>query len=146
MATWKKVLVEDADITVGSITATLGAATADLGDDQLTANLVVSATDGATEGALTVAEVTFGTAAFDSASSFATAAQGTTADSAVQPGEFLKDLVAGTGLSGGADNILYGSNSDVTVNLDITTLSASSGTVTVVGADLVALYDVSPLR
>ena len=64
MAAWKKVLVEDANITVGTVTAILGA-----GTDVSTAgtvNVVVSATDGATEGALTVAEIAFGSNAFNS--------------------------------------------------------------------------------
>lgn len=132
--------MEDADIQVGDITATLGNVTA-IGDANLTVNLVTSTTNGSTSGDLGVASVTFGTAAFDSASSFATAAQGSTADNAVQPGDFLKDLVAGTGLTGGADDILYGSDSDVTISLDISGLTASSGNITVASGDLVALYD-----
>jgi hypothetical protein len=64
MAAWKKVLVEDANITVGTITATLGEST-----DVSTAgtvNVVVSATDGSTEGLLTVSEMAFGSNAFNS--------------------------------------------------------------------------------
>lgn len=141
MATWKKVLVEDADIQVGDITATLGNVS-EIADANPTVNLVTSTTDGSSSGDLGVASVTFGTAAFDAASSFATSAQGTTADNAVQPGDFLQDLVAGTGLSGGANDVLYGTpDGDITINLDISGLTASSGEITVASGDLVALYD-----
>lgn len=64
MAGWKKVLVEDANITVGTVTASLGAGT-DV-SAAATVNVVVSATDGASEGALTVAEMAFGDNAFNS--------------------------------------------------------------------------------
>jgi len=64
MAAWKKVLVEDANITVGTVTATLGEGT-DVSAGG-TVNVVVSATDGGTEGALTVAEMAFGDNAFNS--------------------------------------------------------------------------------
>lgn len=64
MAEWKKVLVEDANITVGTVTATLGEGT-DVSAGG-TVNVVVSSTDGATEGTLTVAEMAFGDNAFNS--------------------------------------------------------------------------------
>ena len=64
MASWKKVLVEDANITVGTVTASLGAGT-DVSAAG-TVNVVVSATDGASEGALTVSEIAFGSNAFNS--------------------------------------------------------------------------------
>jgi len=147
MASWKKVLVEDANIQVGTINATLGEAT-DLGDGQLSANLVVSSTDGASAGNLTVAEVTFGTAAFDAASSFATSAQGDLADSSVQPGNFLSDVITGTaagkgGISvSGGDNKIFGSDSaDITLDLDINSVVSTLAAVQT--SDLIALQDVS---
>lgn len=140
MATWKKVHVEDASTQHGAITAQLTDVT-DVGDGNLSVVLVLSDGTEGDQNELVTSSVTFGTAAFDAASSFATSAQGALADSSVQPGDFLKDLVAGTGLSGGADNILYGADSDITVNLDIDSLAASSGTITVASDDLVALYD-----
>lgn len=109
-AGWKKVLVEDANITVGTITATLGEGT-DLSASSLSANLVVSSTDGASEGSLSVAEVTFGTAAFSAASDFQAAG------SYLTSANMAKDLVTNNGLTGGADNILFGSDGDVTLGL-----------------------------
>lgn len=142
MSTWKKVHVESANTTHGTITANLGAATNDIDDSNLSHNIVVSATDGTTAGALTVAEVTFGTAAFDAASSFATAAQGAAADSALQSSDVAKDLIAGAGLSGGTnDNVLFGADGDVTFAVDIN--GASDLGSDVASGDEILVADVS---
>jgi len=146
MASWKKVLVEDANIQVGTINADLGATT-DISDSQLTANLVVSSTDGTTAGALTVAEVTFGTAAFDDASSFATSAQGDLADTSVQPANFAADILTGTtagkggiSVSGGDDKIFGADSADITLDLDIS--SVVTTITSVATSDLIPLQDV----
>tara|TARA_S200002703_G_scaffold98111_1_gene84810 strand:+ start:5636 stop:7126 length:1491 start_codon:yes stop_codon:yes gene_type:complete len=145
MATWKKVLVEDANIQVGTVNANLGEAT-DIGDSNLTVNLVVSSTDGATAGDLTVAEVTFGTAAFDSASSFATSAQGSLADSALQDSDFAAEIITGSAagqggiaVTGGTNAIKGADNEDIRLDLDINSIVT---TITGVdSSDLIPLQD-----
>ena len=103
MATWKKVLVEDADITVGAVTATLGEA-ADVSSAG-TVNVVVSATDGATEGALTVAEIAFGSNAFNS-TAFLTAVPNNLyqINANTVANKVVLEL---TGNSGGADSVSF---------------------------------------
>jgi hypothetical protein len=103
MATWKKVLVEDADITVGAVTATLGEA-ADVSSAG-TVNVVVSATDGATEGALTVAEIAFGSNAFNS-TAFLTAVPNNSyqINANTVANKVVLEL---TGNSGGADSVSF---------------------------------------
>jgi hypothetical protein len=142
MASWKKVHVEDADTVHGTITATLTDNTTSIDSSNLTAELVVSDGTAGQENELQTRSVTFGTAAFSATGDFATSAQGTLADSALQASDMAKDLIAGTGLSGGTNNnVLYGVDSDVTIALDINSLTASSGSITVASGDLVALYD-----
>jgi hypothetical protein len=142
MASWKKVHVEDADTVHGTITATLTDNTTSIDSSNLTAELVVSDGTAGSENELQTRSVAFGTAAFSATGDFATSAQGTLADSALQPADMAKDLIAGTGLSGGTNNnVLYGVDSDVTIALDINSLTASSGNITVASGDLVALYD-----
>lgn len=141
MASWKKVHVQDADTVHGTITATLGDVTTDINSSNLTAELVVSDGDSGDPNQLKTRSVTFGTAAFSATGDFATSTQGALADSALQASDMEKDLVAGTGLTGGANDVLYGADDDVTIALDISSLTASSGTITVAATDLVALYD-----
>lgn len=145
MATWKKVLVEDADIQVGDITATLGSVTG-IGDNNLTVNVVTSTTNGSTSGDLGVASVTFGTAAFDSASSFATAAQGGLADSALQSSDFAAELVTGTtagkggiAVTGGTNAIKGGDEDDIQLDLDINSIVTTI--TSVASTDLIPLED-----
>ncbi len=52
-----------------------------------------------------------------------------------------KDLVTGAGLTGGEDNVLVGTNADVTIELDINGLTADDGATHV--GDLIAVYDIS---
>lgn len=52
-----------------------------------------------------------------------------------------KDLVTGAGLTGGEDNVLIGTNSDVTIELDINGLDADDGATHV--GDLIAVFDIS---
>ena len=140
---WKKVHVEDADTVHGKITATLSDLATGINASNLTAELVVSDGTSGQENELKTRSVAFGTAAFSSTDDFATSTQGNLADSAIQPGDFLGDLVIGTGLSGGThENILIGPDLDVTINLDINSLtSAVQGNIDVATNDLVALYD-----
>jgi putative surface-exposed virulence protein len=142
MASWKKVHVEDANTVHGTITATLGDVATDINSGNLTAELVVSDGSSGGENELKTRSVSFGTAAFSATGDFATSTQGALADSALQDADMRKDLVAGTGLSGGTNNdVLYGADGDVTIALDINSLTASSGSITVASTDLVALYD-----
>lgn len=145
MATWKKVLVEDADIQVGDITATLGNVTG-IGDGNLTVNIVTSTTNGATSGDLGVASVTFGTAAFDAASSFATSAQGGLADTALQDADFAAELVTGTAagkggiaVTGGTNAIKGADNEDIQLDLDINSIVTTI--TSVASTDLIPLED-----
>lgn len=52
-----------------------------------------------------------------------------------------KDLVTGAGLTGGEDNVLIGTDSDVTIELDINGLSDADVATTV--TDTIAVYDAS---
>ena len=106
MATWKKVLIQDANITVGSITATLAAGT-DItsGNSATTFNVVTSANSGGSSGALSISEMNLGTAAFSATTDFLAS----TAAAA--------DLTTSGGLTGGSDNVLVGSDSDVDISL-----------------------------
>lgn len=107
MATWKKVLIQDANITVGSITATLANNGTDItsSNSGTTFNMVTSANAGGSSGALSIRTMNLGTAAFAATGDFLAA------------GAAAKDLVTNNGLTGGEDNILVGSNSDVTLGL-----------------------------
>ena len=106
MATWKKVLIQDANITVGSITATLAAGT-DItsGNSGTTFNVVTSADSGGSSGALSISEMNLGTAAFAATGDFlaSTAA--------------ARDLTTSGGLTGGQNNVLVGSDADVDISL-----------------------------
>lgn len=105
-AGWKKVLVEDANITVGTITATLGDLTDLSASNHGLTQLIAS--DG---GVLKTIGADFGTAAFSDATDFQAAGSYLTAT------DMSKDLVAGTGLTGGANDVLYGTDADVTISL-----------------------------
>lgn len=109
MASWKKVLVEDANITVGTVTANLGAGT-DVSSAG-TVNVVVSATDGATEGALTVSEIAFGSNAFNSTAFLTEVPSGT------------YQIEAGTAVSGEAILTLTGNTADDSVSFEEATNS-----------------------
>ncbi len=117
MATWKKVLIQDANITVGSITATLANNGTDItsANSATTFNMVTSANNGGSSGALSIRTMNLGTAAFSATGDFLAA------------GAAAKDLTTSGGLTGGADNVLVGSDSDVDISL------ASIATLRVLG-------------
>lgn len=105
-AGWKKVLVEDANITVGTITASLGDLT-----DLSASNHGLTQLIASDNGVLKTIGADFGTAAFSDASDFQAAG------SYLTSANMAKDLVTNNGLTGGADNILFGSDGDVTLGL-----------------------------
>ena len=106
-AGWKKVLVEDANIQVGTITPSLNDVVTDLSASSHAAvELVVLS-----GGELKTRTADFGTAAFSAATDFQAAGSYLTAS------DMAKDLVAGTGLTGGANDVLYGTDADVTISL-----------------------------
>lgn len=107
MATWKKVLIQDANITVGSITATLANNATDItsANSGTTFNMVTSANAGGSSGALEIRTMNLGTAAFAATGDFLASTAG------------AADLVTNNGLTGGSDNVLVGADSDVTIGL-----------------------------
>lgn len=112
-AGWKKVLVEDANVQVGTITANLANNTSDItsANSGTTFNMVTSANAGGSAGELQIRTMNLGTAAFSAASDFQASGSYLTAS------DMVKDLVAGTGLTGGANDVLYGTDADVTISL-----------------------------
>ena len=142
MASWKKVLVESANISVGTITATLGDNTTDLSaSNHASIELVVSESN-----VLKTRTADFGTAAFSDATDFATAAQGSTADSALQSSDFAAELVTGTAagkggiaVTGGTNAIKGGDGDDIQLDLDINSIVTTI--TSVASSDLIPLED-----
>jgi hypothetical protein len=107
MATWKKVLIQDANITVGSITATLANNATDItsANSGTTFNMVTSANAGGASGALEIRTMNLGTAAFAATGDF------------LASGAAARDLTTSGGLTGGQNNVLVGSDADVDISL-----------------------------